>query len=148
MVVKRKKKWLGAVIGGVASIGSSLINARNQANMQEEALNEQQRAQTQQLAMQNAANLTSRYADTSYADAMQDKISFKAGGKTKDRVAVAKRFACGGRKRKSMGGTKNNDDPYTNKVSENYINRFPYVTRMLSEPPMSSYEKKFNKCWT
>lgn len=104
MVVKRKKKWLGAVIGGVASVASSLINARNQANMQEEALREQQRMQTQQLAMQNAANLTSRYADTSYADAMQDKISFKAGGKTKDRVAVAKRFACGGRKKKNLGG--------------------------------------------
>lgn len=104
MITKRKKKWLGAVIGGVASIASSLINARNQANMQEQALKQQEEAQNKQLAMQNAANLTAKYADTSYIDAMQDKISFKAGGKTKDRVDIAKRFACGGRKKKSLGG--------------------------------------------
>lgn len=104
MIRKRKKKWLGAVISGVAGIASSLINGQQQANAQKRALLEQERLQTKQNALQNAANLTSKYADTSYADVMQDKISFKAGGKTKDRVAIAKRFACGGRKKKSLGG--------------------------------------------
>ena len=104
MVVKRKKKWLGALVSGVVNTGLGILSAKRQRDAQEEALREQQRVQTQQLAMQNAANLTSKYADTSYADVMQDKISFKAGGKTKDRVAVAKRFACGGRKKKNLGG--------------------------------------------
>lgn len=104
MIRKRKKKWLGAVISGVAGIASSLINGQQQANAQKRALLEQERLQTKQNALQNAANLTSKYADKSYADAMQDKISFKAGGKTKDRVAIAKRFACGGRKKRNLGG--------------------------------------------
>lgn len=115
MVVKRKKKWLGSLVSGVVSTGLGILSAKQQKDAQEEALREQQRAQTQQLAMQNAANLTSRYADTSYADVMHDKISFKAGGKTKDRVAVAKRFACGGRKKNSLGGfTANASNIITN----------------------------------
>ena len=103
-MVKRKKKWLGAVISGVAGIASSLISGQQQASAQRRALLEQERLQNEQNALQNAINLTNQYSDTSYIDEMQNKITFKAGGKTKDRVAIAKRFACGGRKKKSLGG--------------------------------------------
>ena len=107
----RKKKFLGSIISGVVNTGLSIYNAKQQEKAQEEALNNQLRNQAQQTALQTAANLTAKYADTSYADVMQDKISFKAGGKTKDRVAVAKRFACGGRKKKNLGGfTANAND--------------------------------------
>ena len=141
MVVKRKKKWLGALVSGVVNTGLGILSAKRQRDAQEEALREQQRVQTQQLAMQNAANLTSKYADTSYADVMQDKISFKAGGKTKDRVAVAKIFACGGRKKNQYGSLYNYPDEDIkdeDKVSDNYVYRYPYLAHYLENPLYNS----------
>lgn len=86
MSCKRKKKWLGAVIGGVTSIASSLINAKMQAN----AIKEQQNQQNKQLAMQHAANLTAQYNNTDYVDSMHDKIVYRAGGKTAKTNGIAK----------------------------------------------------------
>ena len=117
MSCKRNKKWLGAVISGVANIASTLISAKNQAN----AIKEQQLQQAEQLALQHAANLTAQYNNTDYVDAMKDKIVYRAGGKTKDRVAVAKRFACGGRTKRNLGGSYNRVNTNTIANTDNMI---------------------------
>lgn len=137
MMVKRKKKWLGAVISGVAGIASSLISGQQQASAQRRALLEQERLQNEQNALQNAINLTNQYSDTSYIDEMQNKITFKAGGKTKDRVAIAKRFACGGRKKKSLGGFTAN--------TSNVINSDNNLLNMSNSRSMARMGAKYKR---
>lgn len=138
MIVKRKKKWLGSIVSGVVNTGLGILSSKRQQELQDEALKEQQRIQTQQLAMQNANNLTSKYSDMSYADVMQDKIIFKAGGKTKDRVAVAKKFACGGRKRKAFGSNIDNNN-------SNFIANTNDISNIKNDFTMARMGAKFKR---
>lgn len=100
-VNKRNKAMLGAVIGAIGSIASSAIgsylNAKQQEKANEEALAEQNR----QNALESAQNLSNAYADQSYVDDFNKRITFRAGGKLNlrgyDRIEVMK---MGGRKRR------------------------------------------------
>lgn len=121
MSCKRKKKWLGAVISGVANIASTLISAKSQANAAKQQQILQQNQQAEQAALQNSTNLTAQYNNTDYVDAMKDKIVYRAGGKINDRVAVAKRFACGGRTKKNLGGSYNGVNTNTIANTDNMI---------------------------
>lgn len=104
---KRKKAWIGALIGGALSIlggvGSSIVSK----NAQEKALAKQQREQAKQDTFEMAQNLTAGYGNQDYADEFQKKITFKNGGIAKskytDRIKYNKKFACGGRKKANLG---------------------------------------------
>lgn len=97
---KRNKKLWGTLIGGGISLVSQLI-AQNQ---EKKALEEENILEAKKIAKQNALttaqNLTNKYNNQEYIDAMNDKIVFKKGGAIYgDRIKHLKRFKCGGKKR-------------------------------------------------
>lgn len=112
-IVKRDKALLGAIIGSVAGLAGSAIGgaiSKNSANAQYRA---QQRAQNKQDTLTMAQNLSSSYGDQEYVDEFNKKIKFKTGGKMKvknykgdNKVSIAKKFVCGGRKKTACGGRK------------------------------------------
>lgn len=107
----RDKAFLGAVIGGVANIAGGIISKRKQKKAQEKAYRQAQEEQTKQEGFQQAAAMTSQYANQDYVDQYKSKITLKNGGKVSmnnkysDRIARAKKFACGGRKKANLGST-------------------------------------------
>lgn len=107
----RDKAFLGAVIGGVANITGGIISKRKQKKAQEKAYRQAQEEQTKQEGFQQAAAMTSQYANQDYVDQYKDKITLKNGGKVSmnnkysDRITRAKKFACGGRKKANFGST-------------------------------------------
>lgn len=121
----RDKAWLGAVIGGVANIATSLISSYQQEQAQKRELAAQQRMQQQQniananiAAQQQAGTMTNALANQNYVDEYKNKIVMKNGG-FYDRLSKDKAiFKCGGKKKAaggSMDGDKNKkkkEDPY------------------------------------
>ena len=99
--IKRNKAFLGAVIGTVGSIAGSAISAHMQAKAQREAQESAIAEQNKANAIQSAQNLSAAYADQSYVDDFNKRITFRAGGKLNlrgyDRIEVMK---MGGRKRR------------------------------------------------
>lgn len=102
--VKRDKAFIGAIIKGVGALAKGIISARRakkQAQQQREAAN-------RQTIRQNNDAINNEMRDTEYVDEYDDRIEFKNGGKVAikrnkgvadtDRITLAKRFACGGRK--------------------------------------------------
>lgn len=102
---KRKKAFLGSVIGMVGQIiGSSIA-----ANKERKAMEEQQQMQNKLDAVNQAAALSSAYNNQEYAEDFKKKVTMKAGGKYKrinnaDRITREKQFKCGGRKKYENGG--------------------------------------------
>lgn len=84
---KRDKAFLGAIIGpaigAVAGIAGSLISGKKKAKADEEALAQQQADQTRTEGIQQAAAMTSTYANQDYVDQYLNKITLKGGGKVK-----------------------------------------------------------------
>lgn len=76
MKQKRKKCWIGAVIGAA----TSLIGSAIQADGQRKAQRKQNIAQNKANTYEMANNLTAAYANQDYADELQNKVVFKAGG--------------------------------------------------------------------
>lgn len=106
--VKRDKKFIGAAIGAVANIAGGIVGAvkkKKLAKQQEAEMERQQFAQNAVDASQQAAAMSSSYADQQYVDDYKSKIALKNGGKvkTKDRIQVAKKYAMGGRSKKLFG---------------------------------------------
>lgn len=107
----RDKAWLGAVIGGVANIATSLISSYQQEQAQKRELAAQQRMQQQQniananiAAQQQAGAMTNALANQNYVDEYKNKIVMKNGG-FYDRLSKDKAiFKCGGKKKKAAGG--------------------------------------------
>lgn len=96
---KKRKAWLGAIVGGISTV-ANLLNEKKQIDKYNENLIKQQQLQTQQSALQNAINLTNAYNDTSYIDNFKNKVSFKTGGAVyHDRIKRIKRFKCGGKRK-------------------------------------------------
>ena len=97
----RNKAFLGAIIGGVSNIIGGVISRRKQRKAQEKA----QAQQTELEGYQQAAAMSSAYANQDYVNEYRNKITLKNGGKVKtnDRIKVAKKFACGGRKKANLG---------------------------------------------
>lgn len=108
--IKRDKAFLGAIIGAVAGIaGSAISGAMNKKRVEKQA-EEQQRQQNKKDTLEMAQNLSASYANQDYVDDFQNKVKFKNGGKMKnnknkynDRINIAKKFKCGGRKKAQWG---------------------------------------------
>lgn len=106
----RKKAFLGALIGGVASIAGSAIGAAKRRKAEREKLKQQQIEQNQNDAKAQAQALTAAVADQDYVDEYNKKVTLKMGGNKKfnDRIKSNKTksnriFKCGGRKKAEMG---------------------------------------------
>lgn len=106
----RKKAFLGALIGGVASIAGSAIGAAKRRKAEREKLRQQQIEQNQNDAKAQAQALTASVADQDYVDEYNKKVTLKMGGNKKfnDRIKSNKTksnriFKCGGRKKAEMG---------------------------------------------
>lgn len=107
--VSRDKAFLGAIIGAGASLLGSAVNGIISARKQKKALKRQQAQQTEQAGYQTASAMTSAYANQDYVDEYNKKITLKNGGKIdmngyNDRIKTAKKFACGGKRRKASFG--------------------------------------------
>lgn len=106
----RKKAFLGALIGGVASIAGSAIGAAKRRKAEREKLKQQQIEQNQNDAKIQAQALTASVANQDYVDEYNKKATLKMGGDKKfnDRIKSNKTksnriFKCGGRKKAEMG---------------------------------------------
>lgn len=106
----RKKAFLGALIGGVASIAGSAIGAAKRRKAEREKLKQQQIEQNQNDAKAQAQALTASVADQDYVDKYNKKVTLKMGGNKKfnDRIKSNKTksnriFKCGGQKKAEMG---------------------------------------------
>lgn len=106
----RKKAFLGALIGGVASIAGSAIGAAKRRKAEREQLRQQQIEQNQNDAKAQAQALTAAVADQDYVDEYNKKVTLKMGGNKKfnDRIKSNKTksnriFKCGGQKKAKMG---------------------------------------------
>lgn len=106
----RKKAFLGALIGGVASIAGSAIGAAKKRKAEREKLKQQQIEQNQNDAKAQAQALTASVANQDYVDEYNKKVTLKMGGNKKfnDRIKYNKTksnriFKCGGRKKAEMG---------------------------------------------
>ena len=111
----RDKAFIGAAIGAVGNIVGGIISGRKQKKAQERAYRQAQIEQTRNEGFQQAAAMSAQYANQDYVDQYKQKITLKDGGKVnmkgkyKDRVAVAKRYKCGGRKKSNLGTEIAND---------------------------------------
>lgn len=73
----KKKAFLGAIIGGVASIAGSAIGAAKQKKIQAERLKQQQIEQNQNDAKAQAQALTASVANQDYVDEYNKKVTLK-----------------------------------------------------------------------
>lgn len=106
----RKKAFLGALIGGVASIAGSAIGAAKRRKAEREKLKQQQIEQNQNDAKAQAQALTASVVNQDYVDEYNKKVTLKMGGNKKfnDRIKSNKTksnriFKCGGQKKAEMG---------------------------------------------
>lgn len=104
----RDKAFLGAVIGAVGNLAGGLISRRKQKKAAEKAYRQQQEEQTRSEGVQQAQAMSAQYANQDYVDEYRKKITLKNGGKVNmknnnDRISIAKKFKCGGRKKSSLG---------------------------------------------
>ena len=105
----RDKAFIGAAIGAVGNLVGGIIGRRKQKKAAEKAYRQAQEEQTRSEGIQQAAAMSAQYANQDYVDQYRQKITLKNGGKIgmkgkdKDRVAVAKRYRCGGRKKSNLG---------------------------------------------
>lgn len=105
----RNKAFIGAVIGAVGNLAGGIIGKHKQKKAQERAYRQAQEEQTNSEGVQQAAAMSAQYANQDYVDQYRNKITLKNGGKINikkkgnDRIALAKKFKCGGRKRASLG---------------------------------------------
>lgn len=110
--VKRDKAFLGAIIGAVAGLAGSAIGSSINSRKAKAQLETQQRAQNKQDTLAMAQNLSASYGNQEYVDEFNKRVTFKNGGKMKKRkcsvgtkISIAKRFACGGRKKAAWGAS-------------------------------------------
>ena len=88
---KRKKAFLGAIIGGVMGIAGSAISAASQRKANEKQIKRENYINRNQ----SANNLSNAYSNEEYVDDFLNKTTFKYGGN--------KTMACGNRKIAEMG---------------------------------------------
>lgn len=117
----RDKKFIGAAIGAVANIAGGIIGAKKkkkQAQKQQDANDRNIAAQAEIEAQQQAAAMSSSYENQDYVNEFKNKISLKNGGKLKgkDRIAVAKKYAMGGRRKKLFGMSDETTRKVTNGI--------------------------------
>ena len=106
MSENRDKAFIGAIIGTAANlIGGTIKNIKQRKAANKQAALEQAnqvRTETYQQANALQQSMAGNIAD----EYIEDKITLKNGGKVNmDRVKQAKKYACGGRKKKEDGGS-------------------------------------------
>lgn len=136
--IKRDKAFIGAIIKGVGALAKGIISARKAKKQAQE----QREIANRQIINQNNANINAEMQNTDYINDYNDRIEFNNGGKVNmkkkgnDRVALAKKCKCGGRKRASIGSEiKTNTS--ANVGTGNYMDR-------LSQAKMGT--RKCAKC--
>lgn len=111
----RDKAFIGAAIGAIGNLVGGIIGKRKEKKAQEKAYRQAQEEQTRSEGVQQAAAMSAQYANQDYVDQYRNKITLKNGGKINmkkkdnDRIALAKKFKCGGRKRANLGSEIVND---------------------------------------
>ena len=88
---KRRKAFLGAIIGAVTGIAGSAISAASQRKANEKQIKKENYINRNQ----SANNLSNAYSNEEYVDDFLNKTTFKYGGN--------KTMACGNRKIAEMG---------------------------------------------
>lgn len=111
----RKKAFIGAAIGAVGNLAGGIIGAYKQKRAQKKAYRQAQKEQTQNEGFQQAQAMSAQYANQDYVDEYRNKITLKNGGKVNmkkkgnDRIVMAKKLACGGRKKAGLRSEIAND---------------------------------------
>lgn len=108
---KRKKAFIGAIVGTVASVVGGAISAKKKKKADAAQFKLEQDNQTRLEGVNQANAMSAAYGDQGYVDDYNRKITLKAGGRVKykkgvtgDRVANANKFKLGGRKKAAIGG--------------------------------------------
>lgn len=111
----RKKAFIGAAIGAIGNLAGGIISRRKQKKAQERAFRQAQLEQNKTEGFQQAQAMSAQFANQDYVDEYKNKITLKNGGKVNmkkkgnDRVVIAKKFACGGRRKANLGSEIVND---------------------------------------
>lgn len=137
---KRKKYSLGAAIiaSSIIGAGSGILGSILNSSSRKRELERQQILENRQNTLNLASALSDMENDTQNADEFENKLVFKTGGKTKDRIAIAKRFACGGRKRKAFGSNINNSN-------SNFIANSNGISNVKKDFTMARMGTKFKR---
>lgn len=139
---KRRKAFLGAIIGAVTSIAGSAIGAA----AQKKAQNKQIARENEANRNQSANNLSTAYSNEEYVDDFLNKTTFKYGGN--------KTMACGNRKTAKMGMS----DRYKKQLETEAKNRqetkkrlsakntkpFPYVSTIAEQKGLKYYADTYD----
>lgn len=168
----RQKAFIGAVIGSVGNLVGGIISKNKQKKAQERAFRQAQEEQTRSEGVQQAQAMSAQYANQDYVDEYRNKITLKNGGKVNmkkkgnDRVAIAKKFACGGRKKAGLGSEIVSDfknigqefkgdnlgntivgaiDGIASGINGNYGNRPNYTGNLQSTAATTSYVNSAQK---
>lgn len=84
---RRKKAFLGALIGGIIAAGAQIASSAISANKQKKAMEEQERQVQENQAFQDNINqnamLASIVNNREYIDQYNEKLHFKCGGRRK-----------------------------------------------------------------
>ena len=162
----RKKAFIGAVIGAVGNLAGGIISAHKQKRAQEKAYRQAQKEQTQNEGFQQAQAMSAQYANQDYVDEYRNKITLKNGGKVNmkkkgnDRIVMAKKLACGGRKKAGLGSEIANDfknigqefkgnnlgntivgaiNGITSGINNSYANKSNYTSNLQSTATTTNY---------
>lgn len=106
----RDKAFIGAIVGTVANIAGGIISGKKKKKAEQLAFDKAQTEQNELDALAASNAMNSAYANQGYVDDYKSKIVLQNGGKVKrkvvksgDRIAHAKRYAAGGRKKANLG---------------------------------------------
>lgn len=114
MICKRKKAFIGAIVSGLATIGGGLADHFIQKNAEKKAIREKNIEDAKNKGIEQATEMTNAANNQEAIEEYKNKIVMKKGGKINsndkymDRVEVAKKLKCGGRKKAALGTNSNN----------------------------------------
>lgn len=105
MSENRKKAFIGTAIALAATVAAKVISNRKQKKAAKRRWRNEQNEKTRESGIEQMHNLTEQYNNQDYIDSYNDRITLKGGGKVKsnDRVKIAKKMKCGGRKKGFLG---------------------------------------------
>lgn len=134
---KRRKAFLGAIIGAVTGIAGSAISAASQRKAQEKQIKRENYINRNQ----SANNLSAAYSNEEYVDDFLNKTTFKYGGN--------KTMACGNRKTAKMGMSDRykqqleteakNRQETKKRLSARNTKHFPYVSTIAEQKGLKYY---------
>lgn len=155
----RKKAFIGAAIGTVGNLAGGIFGAYKQKRAQKKAYRQAQKEQTQNEGFQQVQAMSAQYANQDYVDEYRNKITLKNGGKVNmkkkgnDRIVMAKKLACGGRKKAGLGSEIANDfkgdnlgntivgiiNGIASGINNNYASKPNYTSNLQSTATTTNY---------